>query len=493
MLCKFCQSELNEDEIVCPACGRSQEEPLEETVETVMEETPVEEAPAEAPAQPEMKPGMTPGKIALFVIGCVVLFAIVVGLVIGGMQRDAQDQSGEPVETAAPTEAVPEETVEYTVPADGNPADVTCKGSYTVTDEEAIAANATVVATNGDYQLTNGQLQAYYWDSVITFVQQYGSYLAYFGLDMNYPLDTQPCPLLGEENPGTWQQFFLLNALDGWHSNVALLQEAEAEGFKPDAETQQALDNMPKDLETAAANSGAASTEEFIHKFVGVSCTVENYVDMMYQYNEASVYEGYRYGLIQPTDAEVDAFYEENKATYEENGLVQEPTKTYNVRHILLEPENGVTDETGYYKTYSDADWAACLQKAEELLNQWKTGDATEEGFAALAKEHTVDGGSKENGGMYEDLTADTNFVEEFKTWYLDEARQVGDTGIVQSVYGYHIMFFSGTEEAELWRDTVRQDIINEKGSTLIPAAMEKYPVTVDYTAIVLGLVDLMG
>ena len=37
--------------------------------------------------------------------------------------------------------------------------------------------------------------------------------------------------------------------------------------------------------------------------------------------------------------------------------------------------------------------------------------------------------------------------MENFKNWYLDESRQPGDTGIVQSEYGYHIMYFVGNSE----------------------------------------------
>lgn len=34
--------------------------------------------------------------------------------------------------------------------------------------------------------------------------------------------------------------------------------------------------------------------------------------------------------------------------------------------------------------------------------------------------------------------------VEDFENWCFDASRQVGDTGIVESTYGYHVMYFSG-------------------------------------------------
>ncbi len=491
MNCKHCQAEMDEQLTVCPACGKSQEEPQAEAVEAP--EVPVE-APAETPApQTEMKPGMSGGKLALFVIGCVVLFAIVVGLVMGGVQRDIESTSGEPGETAAPTEANPEETVVYTVPADGEAGTPAEKGTYTVSDEEAAAANAVVVATVGEEQLTNGQLQAYYWAEVMNFAQQYGSYASYFGLDFEVDLAAQPCPLYEEELAMTWQQHFLQTALEGWNTYVALNQESVANGFVPEAEFEEYLEQLPQSLEDSAASAGAASVEELIHEVSGKGCTVQDYMDYVVLYNKAYLYYNHCYEQLDPTDAEVEAYYTENLAYFNELGVYNEPTPTMSVRHILLEPENGVTDETGYYMTYSDEDWAACEQKAQALLDQWLAEDGTEAGFAALAQEHSIDGGSSSNGGLYEGLTAETNFVEEFKAWYMDESRQPGDTGLVKSVYGYHIMYFSGSEAVESWRDTVREELINEQISALIPALLEKYPMTVDYSAIVLAYVDLMG
>ena len=45
-----------------------------------------------------------------------------------------------------------------TVPADGNPEDVTCKGTYTREGD-----TAAVIARIGDTSLTNGELAVWYW------------------------------------------------------------------------------------------------------------------------------------------------------------------------------------------------------------------------------------------------------------------------------------------------------------------------------------------
>lgn len=116
-----------------------------------------------------------------------------------------------------------------------------------------------------------------------------------------------------------------------------------------------------------------------------------------------------------------------------------------NVRHILVPYEGGTTGENGQ-KTYTDEEKAAAKTKAEELLAQFTSGETTEDAFAALAKENSTDGGSKENGGLYEDVYPG-QMVRNFNDWCFDESRKPGDTGIVESDYGMHVMYFVGDSE----------------------------------------------
>ena len=62
-------------------------------------------------------------------------------------------------------------------------------------------------------------------------------------------------------------------------------------------------------------------------------------------------------------------------------------------------------------------------------------------------QEHTDDPGSKETGGLYENIHGKTPFVEAFLNWSISPDRLPGDTAIVETEYGYHIMFFSSYGE----------------------------------------------
>ena len=116
-----------------------------------------------------------------------------------------------------------------------------------------------------------------------------------------------------------------------------------------------------------------------------------------------------------------------------------------NVRHILAAFEGGTTDSTTGMTTYTEEEKLAAKVEAQELFNEWKEGEATEESFAALANEKSDDGDGT-TGGLYEDINPSTNFVTNFKEWALAD-HEAGDTEIVETEYGYHIMYYCGDSD----------------------------------------------
>lgn len=112
-----------------------------------------------------------------------------------------------------------------------------------------------------------------------------------------------------------------------------------------------------------------------------------------------------------------------------------------NVRHILAAFEGGTSDGNGN-TTYSDEEKAAAKSEAEDLLAQWKAGDATEDSFAELANANSDDGDGT-TGGLYENVYPG-QMVTSFNDWCFDDSRAAGDTGIVESEYGYHVMYYVG-------------------------------------------------
>jgi hypothetical protein len=76
--------------------------------------------------------------------------------------------------------------------------------------------------------------------------------------------------------------------------------------------------------------------------------------------------------------------------------------------------------------------------------------------------------------------------VAAFDEWCFDAARQPGDTGIVKTEFGYHVMYFVGSHA--VWQEYAKNDLLAERSNKLLEETSAKYPIEVDYSAIKLGI-----
>jgi len=157
-----------------------------------------------------------------------------------------------------------------------------------------------------------------------------------------------------------------------------------------------------------------------------------------------------------------------------------------NVRHLLVAFEGGTVDSETGVTTYTDEEKAAAKKAAEDLLAQWKSGEATEDSFIALVKEHSDDT-SSEYGGLFEDIHPGSNYVENFLNWSIDPDRLAGDTGIVESPYGYHVMYYVADDEMN-YRDYLIAADLREAD---VEAWYNKTLEETELTAVDLSRVDL--
>ena len=116
-----------------------------------------------------------------------------------------------------------------------------------------------------------------------------------------------------------------------------------------------------------------------------------------------------------------------------------------NVRHLLVKFEGGTTDESGA-TVYSDEEKAAAKAKADGYLDTWKSGEATEESFIELVQQYSYDSFAPD-GGLFEDIHPDSSYVENFLNWSIDPNRVTGDTEVIETEYGYHVMYYVGDDE----------------------------------------------
>lgn len=359
------------------------------------------------------------------------------------------------------------------------------KTSFTVSDQELVDHHNDVVATIGEDTLTMSELQTYYWISVYSFLNDYSYYLSMFGMDVSVPLDQQQCP----ETDGTWQQYFLHEALNGWHVNQALVLTGKAQNMSLKEDIAKELASLKEELKKGAEEGKYASVDEMLQKNFGPGVTQEGYVAYMDDYYGGYSFYLQTYDSLKVTDDEIEKYFTENKDALKEANITKEEGKSIDIRHILLTPEGGTTDSNGN-TTYTEDAWNKCKEKAQGILDTWLAGEKTEESFAALANTHSTDPGSNTTGGLYQGV-ASGDMVEEFDAWCFDSSRKVGDHGLVKTDYGYHIMFFSAEEPR--WVAECRNGVKSTKIDEIMANASKEYPMTVDYEKIMLGYVNLSG
>ncbi len=140
------------------------------------------------------------------------------------------------------------------------------------------------------------------------------------------------------------------------------------------------------------------------------------------------------------------------------------------VRHILIKAVDGDGDGA-----YSDEEKAAAFDAVTAIQNEWLAGKATEESFAELASQRSEDEGSKENGGLYENI-AKGQMVKEFDAFCFGGHKK-GDYAIVYgesaSYAGYHLIYFVGESDAPYSRTLADTDLRSDAYNDALAALTE--------------------
>jgi len=249
--------------------------------------------------------------------------------------------------------------------------------------------------------------------------------------------------LLGQIGEETIAALAKQQALSNAAEVEYLLQEADREGFSVNKED---LDKAVSDFESSIKENAETlnvSLNTFVQQAYGIKYNqlLSIYKDLF----KAQKYYEKLIGDMQTEEEELKAYYEENKDSFDYNA----------VRHILIkcdeDAEDSVVDEK--------------RKLAESILERVNKG----EDFAALAKEYSEDDGSKENGGLYD--VRKGQMVEEFEEWTF--SHNVGDTGLVRTMYGFHVMKLEGiTNTFDALKEDVEEAFKIEKYQTALQEAL---------------------
>lgn len=98
---------------------------------------------------------------------------------------------------------------------------------------------------------------------------------------------------------------------------------------------------------------------------------------------------------------------------------------------------------------------------AKDILQQYNDGEKTEEAFAVLAAANSTDSNTASSGGLLSNVYKGQT-VASFENWCFDSARQPGDVEIVESSYGFHVMYFVETNPQPYWYYKADLDLKND-------------------------------
>ncbi len=163
----------------------------------------------------------------------------------------------------------------------------------------------------------------------------------------------------------------------------------------------------------------------------------------------------------------------------------KDATKPVSVRHILVKyPETTTvneaasgeaTSETAEETTISAEIKSECYSEAESILNKYNSyikentsGAADEDYFVELVSEFSDDTGSASSGGLIENMKNDGSYVASFEDWafaegeFDSEKRDAGSTAVIETEYGYHVMYYVEAAEHPVWYESILTDLVDE-------------------------------
>ena len=486
MICPKCGEEVSQELETCPNCGaamtaqeqdtdnqpvveeapaevESSVQPAEETEEAPAaeneeaEETEAAEetaepdedaAPAEVPEEAPKKKKKSPAAVIAGVV--IVLLAVIVACL--AVALNYVSKNGKLPSLTELAEQAKEKKV------DGDAAAVKVQNADGETVEE----------------ITNQQLSYYFWGEYFYYVNNYG-----FSFDASQPLDQQTYQEAtdsetGETTVTTWEDYFLENAQNSIIQTVALKQEAESKDFTMPEDYQSEYDSVVENMASNAASAGFTDEDgngdvlAYIQDSYGDNATVESFEQYLYDSYYVSAYSDSIYTGFSFDDDQIEEYYDDHAEELQSYGIEKSDLPDVNVRHILIEPEK---DEDG---SISDDAWTAAEEKAQEILDEWQAGDADEESFGELANTYSADGGSNTNGGLYEDVYPG-QMVTEFNDWCFDASRKPGDTSIVKTSFGYHVMYFVSFTDTYYYKTVAEQELRYSEYSDYINNLVSQY------------------
>jgi len=261
----------------------------------------------------------------------------------------------------------------------------------------------------------------------------------------------QQADYTGEENTDTFWQSNIggekaidvakKNAMDNIRDFKMSVVKAKEEGITLKAEDKAAIDSAMSQIEEQATSYGYMDGRELVRAMYGISrSSLKKIYNSFYLTDNLAQKH---MDEIVVTDEQAQTYYNDNAGAYEQASA----------RHILF-MFDGLEGERTQEESH---------MMAEDTLARINNG----EDMTALVIELSEDNGTEENEGLYTFSRLDA-YEPNFLNWAFDS--NVGDTGIVETSYGYHVMRLEDkqVQTFETVKDSIISSIKNEQYIALV-------------------------
>ncbi|MGN0429866.1 MAG: hypothetical protein ACI4E2_07390 [Acetatifactor sp.] len=303
--------------------------------------------------------------------------------------------------------------------------------------------------TVGDEKLTKVEYDYYFYTTMNDYINQYGMYLSYMGLDVNGDISAQ---MYSETM--TWKDYFDEMTVEAIKQSKSLKKDAEANGFT--ADVQKDYDTFIQNQKDAASEMGL-SYSEYIKKAFGPYATEKRITPFVKEAAMVSQYYDKVEAEKKPTDEDMEKYYAENTQSYDSVNYrlftidAELPTAPTELADPVEEAEENT--ENGEEKEYEPSE--AEIQKAME--------DA--KAVAESKLETVAEEGERTEGARYSTL------VTVLQDWLFEDGRKAGDKEIIEdsSYNRYYVIWFEARYRDETPTRNVRGIMTtNEKAQEFV-------------------------
>lgn len=323
-----------------------------------------------------------------------------------------------------------------------------------------------IVAACGDQKLSADTFEYFYWMEYEAYVNAWGSVLnaedSTAEFDPYHSLAAQK----RRTDDRTWQEYFIDCAMDTVQEYLALAAASEAdETYSFSQENQELIELAMADIERQAELGSFESADALIQNLFFEKATLEGYKRYYTIYVKANAYYDYlRDNLDVDNETILDQFTY-NADAYIANGLDSTDNRSMvQYRHILIRPEGD-----------TELEWSIAKGTAETILDDFIKSGSDLTTFEELAMAYSGDANSYQSGGLYQHVYPG-EFEESMDSWLFETNHEIGDTAVVQTSSGWHVMYFGGYEGIPYWYYTAATDYTSLKMADILSELVDANP-----------------